>query len=266
MKNLTTGFIGAGNMAEALCAGLIAHGHRPEAITLTDINTARLQYMQETFAVNISSSNDELLAHSEVVILAVKPQQMPTVLSSLSGISAATTLISIAAGVTLEKLRQGLARDDLSLIRVMPNTPAFLGAGMSVMYSLADTAHRERADYIFTCVGETAWLDKEEQMNAVTALSGSGPAYFFLLTEIMQETGVAMGLPESLAGKLAAQTAFGAGRMLKETGRDAATLRDQVTSPGGTTQAALECMFDKGLADAVRAGMCAAEQRSRELD
>jgi pyrroline-5-carboxylate reductase len=147
----------------------------------------------------------------------------------------------------------------------MPNTPALVGAGMSVLFSDADSTHRARAEYVLEACGDVVWVDDEKQLHAVTAVSGSGPAYFFLLAEIMQAAGVKLGLSEALAAKLAGQTALGAGKMLVESNRSAEELRHQVTSPGGTTQAALDAMFEQGLPNAVRAGVIAACKRSEEL-
>jgi|UPI000369A8CF pyrroline-5-carboxylate reductase len=265
MKELNITFIGAGNMAEALIAGLISHGHDASRITISDINSERLTYMEDHYHVHSEADNNTAIAQANAVVLAVKPQQMAQVLSGFATVDANTTVISIAAGKSIDSLQQDLNQPHVPLVRVMPNTPALLGAGMSVLFTQADAVHHQRADYIFNCVGETAWVEKESMMNAVTALSGSGPAYFFLLAELMQGAGETMGLSPEVAAQLVAQTAMGAGKMLKESGRSAATLREQVSSPGGTTLAALDCMFEKGIADAVRSGVRAAERRSREL-
>lgn len=266
MKELKVTFIGAGNMAEALVAGLLSHGHQAASITLTDVNHDRLQAMSEKFQIHVEQDNTKAIANADVVVLAVKPQHIHTVLGGLGALPNATTLISIAAGKSIDSLQESLPKKNgIAWVRVMPNTPALLGAGMSVLFSTADAIHCDRATYIFASSGETAWVDKENMMNAVTAISGSGPAYFFLLAELMQGAGETLGLSTALASKLAAQTALGAGKMLKESGRSAAILREQVSSPGGTTLAALDCMFEKGIADAVRSGVRAADRRSREL-
>ena len=147
----------------------------------------------------------------------------------------------------------------------MPNTPALVGEGMAVLFSDAEDTHKTRASYVMSSSGEIAWVSDEKQLHAVTAVSGSSPAYFFLVAEIMQAAGEALGLPKELAAKLAAQTALGSGKMLTESGRDAAELRTQVTSPGGTTQAALDEMYECGLPTAIRKGVTAASKRSKEL-
>ncbi len=265
MKGLKITFIGAGNMAEALVAGLIHHDHDAKNITVMDISSERLTTMEKKFSIHTEKTNKEAIINADVVVFAVKPQQIATVLTDLGVLVDSVTAISIAAGKSIASLQHDMTQNHAAWVRVMPNTPALLGAGMSVLFSEATVLHRDRATYIFNCAGKTAWIEKESMMNAVTAISGSGPAYFFLLTELMQGAGETLGLSAELAGKLASQTALGAGKMLTESGRSAATLRGQVSSPGGTTLAALDCMFEKGIADAVRSGVRAADRRSREL-
>jgi pyrroline-5-carboxylate reductase len=266
MNNLKIAFIGGGNMAEALVAGLIRSGHQASSLTVTDVRAERLAFLNKEYGVATSQDNSAAVAAADVVVLAVKPQQMQQVLSGLgSALRDDSTLISIAAGVEIKAMRSHLGRDDLQIVRVMPNTPALVGAGMSVLFSSADESHRQRAEYVLAASGETAWVENENHLHAVTAVSGSGPAYFFLLAEIMQATGEKLGLPAELAEKLASQTAAGAGKMLAESGRKAEELRHQVTSPGGTTQAALDAMYEHGLPGAIRAGVTAAAKRSKEL-
>jgi len=266
MKNLQIVFIGGGNMAEALIAGLVRSGHSQENLTVTDIRQDRLDSLQQDYGIQINTSNTIAVSQADVVVLAVKPQMMQEAVSGLGGcLKQNTTVVSIAAGVGIDSIKGYLSRDDVAVVRVMPNTPALVGAGMSVLFSDAEELHRERSEYVMGASGETAWVDSEELLHAVTAVSGSGPAYFFLLAEVLQATGVKLGLSEVLAEKLASQTAAGAGKMLAESGRKAEELRHQVTSPGGTTQAALDEMYEKGLPGAVRAGVIAASKRSKEL-
>jgi len=266
MKNLQMVFIGGGNMAEALIAGLIRSGHPQERLTVTDIRQDRLESLQQSYGVQINSSNTVAVDQADVVVMAVKPQMMKSAVSGLSAsLKQGATLISIAAGVGIDSIKTCLDRDDVEVVRVMPNTPALVGAGMSVLFTTADALHRERSEYVLGASGETAWVEREDLLHAVTAVSGSGPAYFFLLAEVLQATGVKLGLSEELAEKLASQTAAGAGKMLAESGRKAEELRHQVTSPGGTTQAALDAMYEHGLPGAIRAGVIAASKRSKEL-
>lgn len=266
MENLQIAFIGGGNMAEALISGLIRSGHPQQQLMVTDIRPDRLEGLKQSYGVQTSSSNSIAASQADVVVLAVKPQMMQQAVSGLSGdLKQGATLISIAAGIGTDSIRTFLGRDDVPVVRVMPNTPALVGAGMSVLFSSAQALHRERAEYVLGASGETAWVEREDLLHAVTAVSGSGPAYFFLLAEVLQATGVKLGLSEALAEKLASQTAAGAGKMLAESGRKAEELRHQVTSPGGTTQAALDAMYEHGLPGAVRAGVIAASKRSKEL-
>ncbi|PCI45143.1 MAG: pyrroline-5-carboxylate reductase [Proteobacteria bacterium] len=266
MQNLNITFIGGGNMAEALISGLKQSGHSSQHICVSDINEDRLRDLHQRYDVKIDSDNISAIAHSDILLLAVKPQQMDAVLAGISEyLPSGLTIISIAAGIHMLRLKQFLNSEDAGVVRVMPNTPALVGAGMSVLFSDADEIHKKRAEYVLAASGETAWVDEEKHMHAVTAVSGSGPAYFFLLAEVMQAAGESLGLSKELAAKLAAQTALGSGKMLVESGRNASDLRTQVTSPGGTTQAALDEMYECGLPDAVRKGVAAASKRSREL-
>jgi pyrroline-5-carboxylate reductase len=267
MQSINIGFIGGGNMAEALIAGLIRAGHRPDDIRVSDTQDSRIAALRGQYGVVVAAENGPVVAESDVLVLAVKPQQMKAALAGLgTEIRAGTTVISIAAGVSLASLREYLGRQDLTIVRVMPNTPALVGAGMSVLFCEDEGGdHRRRAEYVLGASGDTAWVDHERMLHAVTAISGSGPAYFFLLAEMMEAAAMSLGLPEELAEKLVTRTAFGAGSMLAQAGRTPEQLRQQVTSPGGTTQAALDVMYDKGLPDIVRKAISAAQKRSVEL-
>lgn len=265
MQNLKISFIGGGNMAEALLAGLIRAGHAPEQLTVADVRADRMDELKQTYGVRVTQSNAEAAMEADALLLAVKPQQMDVVLKSIAGrIGKETTVISIAAGISTRHLREGLG-DEVCLVRVMPNTPCLVGAGMSVLFCDAGKDHCARAEYILASSGKTAWVDDEDMLHAVTAISGSGPAYFFLLAELMQATAHALGLPKKLSSVLVTQTTLGAGRMLVESGKTAEELRQQVTSSGGTTQAALEAMFEGNVPDAVRAAITAAAKRSKAM-
>jgi len=264
MRNLNIGFIGGGNMAEALIAGLTAAGHASGQVRVTDISQGRLDALQQQYGIGVSPDVAGLAAASDVLLLAVKPQQIGPVLQELGALAGDKTVISIAAGISTAYIT-GKLGDGVAVVRVMPNTPCLVGEGMSVLYSSAEPVHRERAEYVLAASGQTAWVDDEQLMHAVTAVSGSGPAYFFLLAELMQAAGQSLGLPRDLSEKLVGQTALGAARMLTESGKSAELLRQQVTSPGGTTQAALEAMFEGQLPETVRNALSAAAKRSREL-
>jgi pyrroline-5-carboxylate reductase len=265
MQTLKISFIGGGNMAEALIAGLLQSKHDPQSIHVSEPRQARRSELSEQYGIKTTAENSEAARGSDILVLAVKPQQMRDAVRSLAGsLGQEATLVSIAAGVRTSSLTEWLG-DAAHIVRVMPNTPALVSEGMSVLFSKAAAIYRQRAEYVLKSCGEVAWVDHEDQLHAVTAVSGSGPAYFFLLAEMMQAAGVSLGLPKALAEKLATQTALGAGRMLCESGRSAEALRHQVTSPGGTTQAALDVMYEMGLPDAVRKGVVAASKRSAEL-
>lgn len=264
MNKLNIGFIGGGNMAEALISGLISAGHGASHVHVTDISQARLDTLHAQYAVSSCADIASLAASSDVLVLAVKPQQIDEVLKAIGRVEGGQTVISIAAGVSSARIAARLG-EHAAVVRVMPNTPCLLGAGMSVLFSKAGKIHRQRAEYVLAASGKTAWIEDEQQMHAVTAVSGSGPAYFFLLAELMQAAGQALGLPRELSEQLVGQTALGAARMLQESGKSAELLRQQVTSPGGTTEAALEAMFEGQLPETVRNALAAAARRSREL-
>ncbi|MDX8406007.1 MAG: pyrroline-5-carboxylate reductase [Mariprofundus sp.] len=265
MQQLTISFIGGGNMAEALIAGLRRAGHSADHICVAEPGEARREQLSALYGVTTTADNTVAAGGADMLVLAVKPQQMQTALAGLGKrLKSDATVVSIAAGVSITSMKQWLGAV-VNLVRVMPNTPALVGAGMSVLFSDAADTHRRRADYLMQACGEVEWVDRESLMHAVTAVSGSGPAYFFLLAEVMQASGMALGLSEELAGKLATQTAMGAGRMLVESGRAPEALRQQVTSPGGTTQAALDVMFEEGLPATVRNALTAASKRSQAL-
>ncbi len=265
MQRLNIAFIGGGNMAEALIAGLTRGGHAGDQICVSEPQQARRDDLARQYGVRCVEGNADAANCADVLVLAVKPQQMQVAVKGLSvHLKGDATVISIAAGVSTVSLHAWLGRH-AHIVRVMPNTPALLGAGMSVLFSDADEIHKQRAEYVLNACGESLRVNKEKMMHAVTAVSGSGPAYFFLLAEVMQATGIKLGLDEAVAAKLAAQTALGAGKMLADSGRSAEALRHQVTSPGGTTQAALDVMYEMGLPAAVRQGVLAASKRSEEL-
>ena len=267
MENTSIAFIGGGNMARALIVGLLQAGHPARSLIVADPNEAARQSAAADFGVCVTASNREAVDDVEVVVLAVKPQIMPKVLEDLAEtLNAGALVISVAAGITLAGLARGLG-EDLAMVRAMPNTPALYGAGMTGMVANAavDRSGRALAEQILAATGQTLWLEDEALMDVVTAVSGSGPAYFFALTEQLALAGERAGLSPAAAAQLARQTAFGAGLMLVESGLGAAELRMRVTSPGGTTQAALESMGQDGFERLVGRAVSAAIQRGREL-
>jgi len=268
MSDSDIGFVGGGNMATSLIGGLVADGTPPGSIRVSDPDTARINALVERFGVQASADNAEVAARCATVVLAVKPQIMGTVVRELAPALAehAPLLVSIAAGVREADINRW-AGGDMAIVRTMPNTPALVGCGATALCANAkvDAGQRERAETILKAVGITIWVDDEGQLDAVTALSGSGPAYYFLLMEIMQATGEAMGLDAEAARRLTLQTALGAARIANENDGPPAVLRERVTSPGGTTERALVTMREGGIDKVVADGIRGARQRSIEL-
>jgi len=266
MAEYQLGVIGAGNMAEALLRGVVrANVLAGNAIVAADPQLDRRQVMTRDVGITCLAEND-VPAGCPNVLLAVKPQKMPEVLAAIApAVRDEATIISIAAGVTTALLDAGLAGKG-RIIRVMPNTPMLAGAGMSALAAGPRATHAELrwAERLFAASGQTVIVD-ESMMDAVTAVSGSGPAYFFYLIEAMTAAGAAEGLDAEVAEKLAVATCAGAARLIEATGEPPEGLRARVTSPGGTTQRAIETMDAAGVKDALIRAVRAAAERSREL-
>lgn len=263
----TIGFIGGGNMARALIGGLIAAGQPPGSIAVSEPDPARREGLAADFGIEVLADNQAVAARSDLLVLAVKPQVLPAVCARLRGaLGRVAAIVSIAAGVTTTSLRAWLATD-LPLVRAMPNTPALIGAGASGLYAGPECGATYRAwvDRLMASVGETVWITREEVMDVVTAVSGSGPAYFLLLCEALEEAAVREGLERASARRLILATALGTARLARETASTPAELRAQVTSPGGTTEAALAAFAQGGFAALVAAAVAAATRRGREL-
>ena len=268
MKEASIAFIGGGNMARSLVGGLIADGVSPARLQVAEPDPGRRAALQRDFGLRVTADNAAAVAGADVVVIAVKPQVMPGVARELARPLAdrGTLVISVAAGVRSSDLARWLG-GATPVVRAMPNTPALLGCGATVLCAGpgADTGHRESAEAILRAVGSVSWVEDEAQLDAVTALSGSGPAYFFLLAEAMADAAAELGLPAELARLLAIETALGAARMAIESDADIAELRRRVTSPGGTTEAALDALEDGGFRKLVAGAIKQAEARSREL-
>lgn len=265
--NQNIAFIGGGNMGRALIGGLVARGIAPERITVSDPHLPTLQTLQESYAVRTTQDNAIAVSDADVVVLAVKPQQLREVVQAIAPLvqPRAAMLISVAAGIRAEDI-QGWA-SGAAVVRCMPNRPALEGCGVSALYAMPTVSDQQRslAEQIMQATGTTLWLEQEADMDAVTAVSGSGPAYFFLLTEILAEAGQTLGLSADISRELAVQTAYGAGYMARKSPDSPATLREQVTSKGGTTAAALNHMEAHDIRRIVTDAVAAAAQRSREL-
>lgn len=268
METLNISFIGAGNMASSLIGGLLADGKAPTSIHIADVDKARLDTLKQRFAISACDSNDAAAAAADILVLAVKPQHLRAVTGEIRDQvqQSQPLVISIAAGVRQHDINRWLG-GDVAVVRVMPNTPALIQTGASALYAneRVTTAQRNAAETILRAVGIALWLDDEAHMDAVTALSGSGPAYFFLFMEAMEAAGRALGLDADSARLLTLQTAFGATKMALESSEDCATLRRRVTSPGGTTEQALRVFEQGDLRGLIEQAVTAAAKRSEAL-
>ncbi len=264
MSDNTIAFIGGGNMARSLISGLINGGAAAERITVSDPIPAQRETLAE-LGVGVSADNADALAGATVVVLAVKPQILGEVLKQLP-LAPTQLLVSIAAGVPIAAMR-AWTRPEQPIVRCMPNTPALLGAGITALFAseAVDEAGRAQAEAILSAAGRTLWVDEEEKLDAVTAVSGSGPAYFFYLMEAMIEAGVEQGLDAETATVLTLETAYGAALMARERTNTPAELRANVTSPGGTTAAAIGALDDADAGATIRNALAAAGARSQTL-
>ncbi|MEJ2426201.1 MAG: pyrroline-5-carboxylate reductase [Candidatus Thiodiazotropha sp.] len=268
MSESTITFLGGGNMATSLVAGLIADGFERTRITVSDPDSEKLSQLAANFGIHTESDNHKALAGAGILVLAVKPQVLETVCREIAEPVQRhkPLIISIAAGIRLATLKDWLG-DDLALVRSMPNTPAMIQSGASGLYADIDVSKEQRsqAESILRAVGLTRWVEEESLIDAVTAVSGSGPAYFFLVMEAMEEAAIGMGLDPQTARLLTLQTALGASRMAMESSDSTATLRQKVTSPGGTTECALGILEEGELRTLFRRALEGARERSREL-
>jgi pyrroline-5-carboxylate reductase len=268
MKDCNITFIGGGNMARSLIGGLIADGFNPQHISVSDPNQSSLTHLNDAFDIKGFTDNIEAVSQADVVILAVKPQQLQSVIKGFSSVwHSDKLLISIAAGIKLNDIARWLNSSTAAIVRTMPNTPSLVQAGATALFAnkFVSETQRELSESILRAVGLALWVEDESQIDAVTALSGSGPAYFFLVMEAMENAAIEMGLPEETAKLLCIQTAFGASKMALESDETTHILRQRVTSPGGTTERAIHELEDGGLASLFENALIAAALRSREL-
>lgn len=258
-------FIGGGNMAQALIGGLLSRGLPTTRITVSD-PVEQIRHVLEEKGIQTTADNLEAIKNADVVVLAVKPQVLATVLQPLKGLLSDKLVISIIAGAEIQTISD-LIGGSQRIVRVMPNTPALVQTGAHGIYAseAVGKQDRELTSQILAATGLTIWLDNEAQIDAVTAVSGSGPAYFFYLMESMIRAGKNLGLDEKVATALTLQTALGAAQMAITSSNSASELRKNVTSPNGTTQAALE-VFDRAqISQNIQAALAAAQKRSQEL-
>jgi len=262
----TVTFIGGGNMARAMIGGL-HHRKSKLGIRVSEPNHTARKRLAEDFEVQPFTDNLAAVAGTEVVVLAVKPQIVPEVLDQLAAaISADQLVLSIAAGIACRKIESALA-DQQAIIRAMPNTPAFIGLGITALFANLHCTdhHKALAAEILAATGDIVWIEDEALMDVVTALSGSGPAYFYFLIEAMRDAGVSAGLEFDIASQLAIKTAVGASQMADQSELDVANLRHQVTSPGGTTEAAISMLLHDDFNSLIKRAIMRATERGREL-
>lgn len=268
MQQKLIAFIGGGNMAQAIVLGLLKQGYPAAQIIVNDPNEEKRAFFANLGA-QTAENNVESVARADVVLLAVKPQMMAEVCAPLSAVDFSDKLlISIAAGISTERL-QALIPSAKSIVRVMPNTPALVGEGMAGLFASQNTPENDRtfAQDLLGAVGKTVWVNDENQMHAVTAASGSSPAYFFLMLEAMQQALIAMDMDENTARELVQQAMLGAAKMVVENPQTAlSTLRENVTSKGGTTAAALNVFNEHQFTQTIAQAMQACVARSQEME
>ena len=259
-------FIGGGNMANAIIGGLRQQGFAASDMQVVEPVADNRTQLSKTFGVRCVAAIDVAALDCDVLVLAVKPQQLREAVAPLAGKLKQQLVISIAAGVRLADLGRWLG-NHTRLVRVMPNTPALIGAGISGLWAGAgvDSAGRAAAEKILGAVGQTLWITDEAQMDAITALSGSGPAYVFHFIEALRDAGLELGLPADAANQLVIQTMLGAAKLAAQSPDDVSVLRQRVTSKGGTTEAALASMAKDHVKEAIIRAITAANDRSREL-
>ncbi|MGV8862539.1 MAG: pyrroline-5-carboxylate reductase [Pseudomonas sp.] len=266
MSNTRIAFIGAGNMATSLIGGLRAQGVDAALIRASDPGAEQRAKVAAEHGIELFADNAQAIEGADVVLIAVKPQMMKAVCEALRpSIKPGQLVVSIAAGITCASMNKWLGEHPI--VRCMPNTPALLRQGVSGLYATArvSSEQREQAGQLLSAVGIVLWLDDEKQLDAVTAVSGSGPAYFFLLIEAMTAAGEKLGLPRETAAQLTLQTALGAALMATGSDVDAAELRRRVTSPAGTTEAAIKSFQAGGFEALVETALTAAAHRSAEM-
>ncbi len=268
MNTKKIGFIGGGNMASSLINGLIASGHQPNQLWVSDANKETLQSLAATLNVNVTHNNNALVNEVDVVVLAVKPQVLRGVAEQIADTLRGrdVLVVSIAAGISQDSLAEWLG-NDMAIVRCMPNTPALVRTGATGLHanSRVNAEQKDLAENILRSVGIALWVDHESELDAVTAVSGSGPAYYFLLMEAMEQAALELGLGEQTARLLIQQTALGAAKIALESHETPGELRQRVTSPGGTTQQAIKTFEEGGFSQLVSKALHAARDRSIEM-
>ncbi|MFC2034453.1 pyrroline-5-carboxylate reductase [Chloroflexota bacterium] len=260
-------FIGCGNMGEAILSAVLDKKlFLPQDISVSDIDENRRQYIQQKYNVGVTSNNQMAITRSDVIILAVKPQSLTKVMAEIKGqIKITQLVISIIAGAKLDTLSNGLNHHMVA--RAMPNTPSQIGEGITTWITTSQVTEQQKTtvNAIFDTIGKEIHVDSEEYLDMTTAVSGSGPAYFFLFVEALTEAAINIGLPQDLAHELVLQTMFGSGQLIKKSEKDPSELRKMVTSPGGTTAEALLVLEKGGFTSLLRQALSAAHNKAKKL-
>ncbi|MDX2426306.1 MAG: pyrroline-5-carboxylate reductase [Cycloclasticus sp.] len=268
MNKQQIGFIGGGNMSSSLIGGLVSNGYPAENITVSDLDVDKLAYLSDIFGINSTQDSNQLVLQSDILVLAVKPQHMQSVadIIKISVQKKKPVVVSIAAGIRINALQRWLG-GELPVVRCMPNTPALVKAGATGLFANEEVKEeqKDQVESLLRAVGVTVWLAEEGDLDSVTALSGSGPAYFFMVMEALEAAAIEAGLDQKTAQLLTQETALGAAKMALESSESAAVLRQRVTSPGGTTERAIGVMDERGLQGIFREALLAAKERSVEL-
>lgn len=268
MKKSHIGFIGGGNMAASLLGGLIKNDYPSSHLLVFDTNNERCQSLASQYGIRIAENNSTLTEQADIIVIAVKPQIVNLVLDEIQPLLQRNRrlIVSIAAGIPINAIQSKLGLD-CPIVRAMPNTPAQISCAATGLFAnqFCSVEDRQKAKDILSSVGIALWVTNEAQMDIVTAVSGSGPAYFFLVIEALQEAAVALGLDAQTASQLVLQTGFGATKMALESSQSPDMLRKAVTSPGGTTEKALTILEHSGIKDIFYQALKAAEQRAKEL-
>lgn len=266
-ETLKIAFIGGGNMGEAMLSAILSRKlYQPKDVTVSDISRERRQFLEQRYGVTVTSDNSQAVDKADVIILAIKPQNLANVIADLSGkLNPSQLVLSIMAGVKLDTIRQGLKHN--VIVRAMPNTPARISQGMTVWTAFTEVNDEQKtqAAAILGAIGQEIYVDDEQFIDMATAISGSGPAYFFLFIEELVNAAINIGLPRETAEELALQTMIGSGNLIRESGKSPSELREMVTSRGGTTAAAIDELakgeFGRLIIQAVRA----AHRRAQEM-
>lgn len=268
MKNIKIGFIGGGNMGRSLAGGLLKNGWAPEQIVIAERDPNQRDVVLRLLGLVCELSNTVLAAQVDVLVLAIKPQDIKPVIEEIAAPvqKRAMLMLSIVAGVREQDIQRWLG-GGLAIVRAMPNTPALVGSGATGLYAnaLVSETQRDLAESILRAVGITVWLDDESLLDVVTALSGSGPAYYLMMMESLEKAAVTQGLAPATARLLTLETAYGTAKMALESSEDPAQLRRQVTSPGGTTERAIDVLTQGDMPGLLANALAAATTRSREL-